>query len=881
MSLRSKTILSVFLLASFFAPFVCAQPADVQLERYLTDRGLDDLLAEHLVDKLGHVQGDERIAVAQQLGNLYIRLLDEASTDEDRTRWAGLATTLLRLVPEADSPDLRINLAKAAYMRAESVAERSRLHMVTPAELAQAERVLRNVSSTFLELAQDAHQRARVLENRLTAQLDESEEDRITAELGHARQQRSLGFYYAGWSEYYLAFLTNDKGRAGKALRNFGWLLNAREGDEASFDRLQPDLLRYEHVARAAIGASLACVIQGRFTEAIAWLDSVDRSTDTSEGVRKQVFDRRITVLSAAHLWPDLELHIRRSRATSGPLPPLTARLLVVSCLDALEGPDGRGRSRELIRRLADVGFQDLISEGKVAHVLELVRTYGTEPLGETGFINQYIRGLRAMDRAKEAGEAAGESDTGPVQDRSVAALYREAATMLLESVEQSDARSFPDEQTKALVSAGQALYLAGDASRAADVLERAVSQAATPDQAEGALWLAVVALEGAVEAGDESLTPRRDQMVQLFLASYPGSERAAKLLMRPDTSALVTPEQAVDILLGVPPGSPNYLAARRQASQLLYRLYRKSTSADRTFAGERFLDVASQVLKLEQSDVRSGDVERAAKASKGAILHARQIADAALGLSPPDVERATAALDTLDRIAVYAAVDLDHLKPELAYRRFQIAMAQHDSAAADRWFQEIEAVDGGYLKIAQRLMYRDAVKTWLDRPTDSTAARSVVQFGRSILQTLENDSKMANITNGVRDTVAEAGGTVWAAEHDRTMLDLAIEMDRKLIESGGATGRVLRRHARLLEQAGHKEQALDQWRRLVNGLDSGTDSWYEARYESIRLLRDVDRDRAIAALRQHIALFPELGPTPWAERFRELADSLGVEVPR
>src|SRR5690606_24711880 len=168
------------------------------------------------------------------LGQLYVRLLDQARTEEDRRFWSERASNLLRLVPEADSPELRINLSKAAYMRAESIAERFRLRMTTPQEVSQAERVLRDTSTTFLEIAQTAHLSAQQLEKRLSQRLDTDAEQEVTEALARARQSRSLGFYYAGWSEYYLGLITGDTTRAGRALRHFGWLLNAREGDEAT-----------------------------------------------------------------------------------------------------------------------------------------------------------------------------------------------------------------------------------------------------------------------------------------------------------------------------------------------------------------------------------------------------------------------------------------------------------------------------------------------------------------------------------------------------------------------------------------------------------------------------------------------------------------------
>ncbi len=867
------------LLVAIHMGAVSAQVETGQIEDYLIERGLDDLLAEHLVEQLATQSGPQRMETARQLGRLYVRLLDQSTNDDDRRLWSGRASNLLRLVPEADSPELRINLSKAAYMRAEAVSERFRLRMATPEETAQAERVLRDTASTFLDIAQAAHIETQRLEKRLSERLDQDAEQQVASELATARQSRSLGFYYAGWSEYYLALLTGDTSRAGRALRHFGWLLSSREGEEASYDRLQPGLMRYEHVARSALGAALACSLQGRSIEAVAWLDAIDRAPDVPEDVRSQVEDRRLYVLAKAGLWADLELIVRRQRAAGGVLEPMRARLLVVTCMEALGGPEGRGRSRELIRRLADAGLADLVSQSEVGHILELVRVFGTEPLGDHGFVVLYVKGLLGLDTAQEARTASGDRSTGPTEDGSVASLYRTAGNMLLASVDEPDASLHAAERIRAITSAGSAFYLAGDTVLAVEILERAIGEAKEPEAAEPAHWLAVVALDEAVESGTKGLTQKRDQLAQLYLSVYAGTDRAARLLMRPSSTGLLPDAEAAEILLAIQPTSPNYLSARRQACQLLYRIYRKSPTSQEAFTGQRFVENATLLIRQELLEIRSGDVEFAKRASESAVLIARQIADVALGMSPPDTEKAAYALELLDRVAKFASLELSDLAPEIAFRRLQIASATGDVPALDRWYAEIERLDGGFLRSSQRLLYRDAVARWIEEPGNTDAAREIVRQGSHVIAQLESDQTDSRVLLGVLETVAQAAGALWETQHERSMLESAIKYNDRLIESGAGSGRILIRQARLLEVADESERALDVWRRLVSGLDVETDEWYEARYESIRLLARADTEAAKATLRQHAILYPLLGPEPWGSRFRELARALNVQV--
>ncbi|GAB5495333.1 MAG: hypothetical protein Phyf2KO_04130 [Phycisphaerales bacterium] len=875
----TKLVCGSMLVCTFLSSIVCAQQSLDPLEQYLIQHSLEDLLAEYLVEKLDNSTGQERTEVAQKLAKLYVGLLDAASDEEERKHWSDRASNLLRLVPDSDSPQLRINLAKAAYIRAERIAESARLRLASDDEQAQAERILRDASATFLSIAQDAHKQTQVLERRLGERLEQDEESQVAAQLTEARQSRSLGFYYAGWSEYYYALLTQDRSRASRALRHLGWLLGARDGEEASFDRLQAGLLQYDHVARAAIGAALSCSLLDRHVEAVAWLDAIESSTDVTQAIRDQVYDRRVWVYAKADMWPDLELMIRRKRNSGGSLPPLTSRVLVVGCMEALVSQSGQGRNRELIRRLADAGLTDLINQGEVTHVLELARAFGTASLGDSGFVPRYVIGLIALDRADEARAAAAESTDGPVSDPSVAAFYRDAGNLLLASVDEPDASAHTNERVRAITTAGTAFYLSGDSALAADILERAISSAQNPEQAEGALWLAVVALEDAVQSGDSTLVPRRDQSVQLYLTTYAGNERSARLLMRPSTSGLLPDPEAVEILLSVQPDSSQYLSARRQAAQVLYRLYRTASPEARGFAGERYLDVASQLVRTEQVEVRSGDAIRAERAAASLVLRARQIADVALGATPPDIERAVLALDTLDRVASYASIDLSDIEQEVIYRRLQIAVAENNNELVNTQYHRLSESGGDYLITAQRMLYRRGVQGWLDNPLDRDSARSVVDYGTKVIDQYSSTDEPSRVLLGVLETVAQASASLWELETDEEMLMVSLSINERLMSSSAASAPVLRRQAYLLDSAGRYEEANDLWMRLLNGLTPDSEPWYEARYESIRLMRSIDRNAAIESMRQHLLLYPNIGPDPWHDRFRELARSLGVEV--
>jgi hypothetical protein len=102
------------------------------------------------------------------------------------------------------------------------------------------------------------------------------------------------------------------------------------------------------------------------------------------------------------------------------------------------------------------------------------------------------------------------------------------------------------------------------------------------------------------------------------------------------------------------------------------------------------------------------------------------------------------------------------------------------------------------------------------------------------------------------------------------------VRIDAAQLEAGHRTASSLRRLGELMESSGDKEKALTAWRELLNGLANGSPEWYEARYESLRLLYESAPSEAIAAMKQHKILHPELGPEPWGSKLRDLDQKMG-----
>ncbi|MEM8756230.1 MAG: hypothetical protein AAGF47_00420 [Planctomycetota bacterium] len=875
MSHRSRASDWMLLLAAVVttAAVSCASAqSSAALDTYFIERSLEDVQAELIEYQLVGATGEERVALARHLAGVYIVLLDRTRGSPESSGWADRAASLLRSVPEAETPELTLELARSAYAVAEGVAERHRLRLADPQAVADAERTLRSVAPTFQVIAQQSHRLADRLEAELGRQLDRDDEEAVMGRLADARRLRSLGFYLAGWSEIYLAEMTSDPGRAEQALRRFGWLLGGGEGEPARLERFQPGLLQYEHIARAAIGSAIASALTGRAIEADAWLDAVERETAVPEQVRRQIPSRRAAVLAETSQWRDLDTLARRWLSpTAGETDPALARLIAVATLEA--DRDGvAGRDAELIRRLADAALQSLIAGGHLPHVVDLARLYGTDRLGSSGFVQAYVRGLLALDTAGGLAEDPGRSEDPVI----VRAAFGEAGDLLAASLAERDATTYPSESATATLRAGQAFARANRVDDAAAMLEQAWRALTVRSDRDDALWSLVVALDDAVEAGRDDLAERRDRAALLYLGEFTASERAALLALRPSTAKLLSGEKAIEILLATPRTAASFDAAQRQAAALLYRAYRSAAPGQRDAAARRYITLAEVLVAEDTNRLRGLQSEAAADLAKVIVLRCRRLADAAFALDPPSLRAARDAVAAIDRTARFASIDLGDAGGEVAFRKMQIALAANDREAAAEALDALDAWGGPYRVAAVRLLYRDAVAAWLDRPGEAASAGDVLARAADVLATLEDRAARASVLA----VVVEAAGVRWRAERDAAARAQGIEAGLELRALERDDPGTNRETARLLEAAGRTDEALGLWRVVLASQPPGTDAWFGARLASLELLAEKDAPAARITAQQFVTLHPDLGPTSVRTRFRDLLARLDVAVP-
>ncbi len=894
-----------------------AGEASIAVESYLESHALKALLAEQLGQRFRQSSTDDRLILAERLGSLYVDLLSSSTDPASRQMWEQRARELIASAPEAKSYELRITLARTLYAEAEDLAERHRLRLLEPAQIATLEQTLRKLSTEFDTLANDTSRRFDSLDRSAAAG---REPEKFQEEINSLRRLRSIASYYAGWASYYEAMVTTSSATADRALESFAMLLGRATSDLPRADKLNTELLKFDHIARAAIGAALCYSLKDQHVEALRWLDLVENNPATPADVRDSVFPRRISILARAGKWDDISRLVDAARekitpipgATSAaaarkPLPTLWARLIGVLTLEVPSpAPD-------VVRDLAQQSLQDLITRGEAAHVLDMVKRFGTASLGDSGFIALYVRGSRDFDAAMDRLAASAAPTDKPATDPAIINAFRDSATLLESSQTQADAASFPGSRVRALLLAGRARYHAGDLRPAAELFARAAElahSAADLTISEDATWRAVVALDLALTqntaAADASIIEQRlEEVATLMIRRFPTSQKAAALLLKRSEKSGIGDQEAIRVLLGVPKGDSLYDGARRQAARLLYKAYRSASPGDRPIASARFVSIAEEVLAAEHALTRSDAESESVSASERVVVLGRQTLDAILGVPSPDLRRAEDVLALLQSVLAYRQMDASPFQDELDFRRLQVHLAKGETpqaaAIAEALAQPLPtdskadpAMRQRLSVSAQRLLYLRAAERWraARRSTTTPAAttdsvdlaRAVITHGRIVADQFASATDPASVN--VFATIAAAAADVFRASGDAAMRDLTLMMDARVLKVVPAERDALLRTAEFAEAAGNPKLSLDCWRKLLVGLPQGSPDWFRARFESIRILAGTDAEAARVAIAQHRALFPDFGPEPWGTRIRDLATMLGeparpVRTPR
>jgi hypothetical protein len=856
-------------------------PVD-EVDRFLVDAGTSALRAEHL-ERARAVGGPEGARAAETLAVVYAELLQHA-TGAELALYSLRASALLAEHRELTAMPLRLVLATGRFAQAEQRAEAKRLgiRIVAGADGQgeaggdAGEAADRALGEDLAQLADEFATLSEIAKREASREEDRQRAARVRgrAASDDARQQaerlRLTGRYYEGWCQAHLATLGLRADGARRGLRAFSAVLDTEER-ELALDRLPREVLRYEQAARAAVGIAICHDAMGEHAVARAWLDAVIEAPETDVAARALALHRGLELALRDARFTDaarLAALVREQdadRTLGAAALPAAARGLAF-----LSGIDAAHASWQTARALTASALADLVRLGRTGEVLALLDAYPRAPIENAGFVADYLRGLRTLRQTQERQAALGEPTAEPTADARLAAEYRGAAQQLGAAARADDAPRFPAERIGALLGAAQATFLSGELTQAAAAFDLAAKAAADPTTRQNALWMRVICLDrlASGSAATPAMLAARDDAARAFLRDFPESPRAASLLMRLAGRDLVPVEQAVDLLSAVPAGSEAAPAARRQLAVLLFQWWGRATGAQRAELAARLQPLNAELAEEDLAQARAGRED----ARGTAIIRARQVIEVALASDPPDTPMARRAARVL--IGVETARPSEDLRAEITYHAVRIAIAEGDGAAVASAAVELRRGSGPYRVALARVLLAHAARRAQADAGDLDAARTVYDAARVLLDAPASELSPA-ARAATREHAAAAAATLFLASREAAFRDAAIEFDAQSLAAGGASPRTLRRHAGLLESAGRIAPAADAWLKLLAASSVGTPEWFEARVESLRLLAQVEPARARAALAQHRALYPDLGPQPWRTRLVSIAAAL------
>lgn len=832
------------------AGMLCAQPDPT--ETFLVEHELDGYTETYLRARVDRAVGDSQNRAIARLGSYYANRLAVVSDAIERERLLDASGSLLRDHDNLELAGLRLAVAIARYRPAEELAERSRLLLTTEDEDQRAIELLAESREAFNKIGLQLERDVLYQERR---QRTESIRNpgAVVPELAEAIRNRSLAKFYAGWSIVYEASLTETA--AGPALDRFAWVLDT-PNEIPSLERLPRSLLRLDHVARTAIGVATAFSLMGEHESAVQWIDAVGSESSLSEAVRDQLLSRKIDALARAGRWEGLRLIARESESISD-MGSANARLLAVVALTHRAKPETTNSVRLTLEDIARAALNRLVDGGDLEHVIDLSNRFQNLPLDGDGFAVAYVLGSDLFTQARDAHRTASSDPGRPAKSVAVRGAYRNAAQRLLTAVNAMDAHEHPRERAQAAFDAAACLYYAESLDDAKRGFLLAEELGIDGVQQERALWMAFVVSDALFEEAP-SESDDRDELAGRYLAEHPNGPRAATMLLRTLSSDLVTNAQAIKILSSVAPNDPIAGLAKRELARMLYRQIRTVQGIARSEVASDFLNIAQALLELPESDPNAPPAR--ARSQLG-----RQILDVALLLEPPriDIARATLGRFTNDVGGVLSQEHAD----ELALRRVQLALAEGKPSDARRHAAAFPDAEGRFAVAAYRLLWQHSLADW-KRGRSQPKARILISDGQPF-------SSGPHFEPSKAEFVADAAEYLWHETADDSARETAIMIDRQLLADGQPTERSLRRLAGLAESASMTDEALNAWLVYMSAQQEGTAKWFEARYESLRLLHLEDPERARVVFAQLASLYPSLGSEPWSSKLRTLERSL------
>lgn len=852
--LLAAAVAAVILCLALNAAGLPSQGADEEekLEQFLARLGLVDLQILHLEQRLDQpLDTTRRGALAARLADLYAAQLIAASGDaakyEDLLR---RMDQLVQKVPQAKTASLEVMLLQADYHRAEGLMVK---WLDAPSDTnsrEEAEKILERIAPQL----EQRHKELQAAAERLADQVDKmsagEERDVKETELSRLRSVAGRAAYFAAWSNYYRARADLANPRAQGALAAARSLFQSLLGIGNDYRDLQPDFLGLESLwrSRAVIGLGLAEAAAGNLDHSGACFDMLRHATVPPEIRDLAPYWRLEALLSAQRYEEALAFAKQQAPEFSATASQGKVSFYAALIRAAYARPEAPLPQAQEMGRLGLIGLARM---GRMSAVRDLAAKYHIPLDAGQDFHLRWIAGQQWLEKAEK---------TRAPQD------YEAAAKALTAALEDPAAKQDLAAAAQCRYQLAWCLFRLNRLEEAARAYEGSLPglKATGSSDAVQAAWMAFVAYQSLAKSQPRFVSSAIGALnaLQRDFPNHPYAKKAdyyrGKL-----REGLASPEETLAELEKVPASSPNYLDARYDICALLHRQWREANAEGRARLAAKVLAAAEEFAKAARQD---RDLARRVKCSLLA-------AEVALGSEPADPAKAQAFLDAAGPLVASLPAG-SAVVAEYHYRRLQLAARAGDEAARQQhanWL--INNAVGSPYEAPALVAAAGAVERALksaDAPQAAALRQEAYGIYRRLSELLGNSPAALQADRNAR--VASSKLAEYAVQLGRHAESAAV-LD-KLLEAFPTDQGYLRRAGLAHFQAGNFQRAIVPWGTLVEGLERGSEAWFEAKYYQLACLFRLDKAAARQALNQLKLLYPELGPSPWRKRF----SSLGVE---
>jgi hypothetical protein len=186
------------------------------VQQFLARLGLADLQALDLENVLRRdLPGERRVEIARRLADLYVGLLMSESQDEARSKEVyARVETLVKEVPEANTPSLGVLMLQAEYNRAEADACR---WLREPGDTASRDAARTALAGIIPRLREHQQEIDRLVDEGWQ-QVRDMQDDRARAakeeETSRLESVATRAAFLSGWANYYFALVGEQPGDA-------------------------------------------------------------------------------------------------------------------------------------------------------------------------------------------------------------------------------------------------------------------------------------------------------------------------------------------------------------------------------------------------------------------------------------------------------------------------------------------------------------------------------------------------------------------------------------------------------------------------------------------------------------------------------------------